>query len=124
MSPHVKSSSVLTIVAWLLCVWGILFPGALSAQVIKVEAGASDILPSQGGSIQIQGENYQGYVGAGDIAGVFHFGSYLTTSWERYKFTLGDQTSVIGLPTDIFGPRQYFLARGGAVSGQVSGKKF
>ncbi|HEY6249397.1 MAG TPA: carboxypeptidase-like regulatory domain-containing protein [Candidatus Angelobacter sp.] len=124
MSPHAKSSLFLAIVAWLLCVWGILFPAALSAQVIKVEAGASDILPSQGGSIQIQGENYQGYVGAGDIDGVFRFGSYLNTSWERYKFALGDQTSVIGLPTDIFGARQYFVARGGSVSGQVSGKKF
>jgi hypothetical protein len=124
MSPHVKSSLVLATVALLLCGWGILFPAALSAQVIKVEAGASDILPSQGGSIHIEGENYQGYVGAGDIDGVFRFGSYLNTSWERYKFTLGDQTSVIGLPTDIFGSRQYFVTRGGAVSGQISGKKF
>lgn len=124
MSPHVKSSLVLTIVAWLLCVWVTLFPSVLSAQVIKVDAGASDILPSQGGSIQIQGENYEGYVGAGDIDGVFRFGSYLKTSWDRYKFTLGDQTTVIGLPTDIFGPRQYFVARGAGVSGQVSGKKF
>lgn len=124
MSPHVKSLLVLAVVACLLCAWGILFPGVLCAQVIKVEAGASDILPSQGGSIQIQGENYQGYVGAGDIAGVFRFGSYLNTSWERYKFTLGDQTTVVGLPTDIFGSQQYFLARGAGVSGQISGKKF
>ena len=124
MSPHVKSSAFLTIVAWLLCVWGILFPGVLSAQVIKVEAGASDILPSQGGSIQIQGQNYESYVGAGDIDGVFHFGSYLKTSFDRYKLTLGDQTTVIGLPTDIFGPRQYFVARGAGLSGQVSGTKF
>ena len=124
MFPHVQSSSVLTIVAWLLCVWGILCPGALCAQVIRVEAGASDILPSQGGSIQIQGENYDGYVGAGDIDGVFHYGSYLNTRWDRYKFTLGDQNTVIGLPTDIFGPQQYFVARGAGISGQISGKKF
>ena len=115
----------LTIGAWLLCVWGmILCPGVLSAQVIKVEAGASDILPSQGGSIQIEGENYQGYVGAGDIAGVFRLGSSLSAKWEGYKFSLGDQTTAVGLPTDIFGPRQYFLARGGAVSGQIKGNKF
>jgi len=124
MSPHVKSSVFLTVVAWLLCVCGILFPDVLAAQVIKVEAGASDILPSQGGSIQIQGENYESYVGAGDIAGVFRFGSYLKTSWDRYKLTLGDQTTAIGLPTDIFGPQQYFVARGAGLSGQISGKKF
>lgn len=124
MSPHAKSSLVLAIVAWLLCVWGILFPGALSAQVVKVEAGTSDILPSQGGSIQIQGENYDGYIGAGDIDGVFRVGSYLKTNWDRYKFTLGDQPTAIGLPTDIFGSRQYFVARGAGISGQISGKKF
>lgn len=123
MSPFVKSSLVLAVVAWLLGMWLLVFPGSLSAQVIKVEAGASDIIPSQGGSIHVQGENYEGYVGAGDIGGVFRFGSYLKTSFDGYKFTLGDQTAVIGLPTDIFGARQYFLARGAAASGQIHGAR-
>jgi hypothetical protein len=122
MSPHVKSPLVLA-VALLLGFGLLLCPHSLSAQVIKVEAGASDILPSQGGSIHIQGENYEGYVGAGDIGGVFRFGSYLKTSFDGYKFTLGDQSTMIGLPTDIFGAQQYFLTRGAGVSGQFHGAK-
>jgi hypothetical protein len=123
MSPHVKSSLAVTVVAVLLCIGLLICPRSLSAQVIKIEAGASDILPSQGGSINFQGENYEGYVGAGDIGGVFRFGSYLKTSLYGYKFTLGDQSTVIGLPTDIFGAQQYFLARGAGISGQVHGAK-
>jgi hypothetical protein len=113
----------LTVASLLLGVGLFACPSSLFAQVIKIEAGVSDILPSQGGSINFQGENYQGYVGAGDIDGTFRFGSYLKTSLFGYKLTLGDQTTVIGLPTDIFGAQQYFLARGAAVSGQVHGAK-
>src|SRR5205807_1905566 len=47
----------------------------------------------------------------------------LKTSLFGYKFTLGDQSTAIGLPTDIFGAQQYFLARGAGVSGQVHGAK-
>ncbi len=123
MSPHVKSSLAVTAVALLFCIGLLVCPRVLSAQVIKIEAGASDILPSQGGSINFQGENYEGYVGAGDIDGAFRFGSYLKTSLFGYKFTLGDQSTAIGLPTDIFGAQQYFLTRGAGLSGQVHGAK-
>lgn len=122
MSPHVKSL-LITVVALLMGCRLLVVPRSLSAQVIKIEAGASDILPSQGGSINFQGEHYEGYVGAGDIGGVFRLGSYLKTSLYGYKFTLGDQSTAIGLPTDIFGAQQYFLTRGAGVSGQVHGAK-
>src|SRR5947208_12632957 len=123
MFPRIPSSPAFTALALLLGAWLLVWPGSLAGQVIKVEAGASDILPSQGGSINFQGENYEGYVGAGDIGGVFRFGSYLKTSLFGYKFTLGDQSAAIGLPTDIFGAQQYFLARGAGISGQVHGAK-
>src|SRR5258708_5597340 len=123
MSPKVKSSSVLAATALLLGFALLVRPDALSAQVIKIEAGASDIVPSQGGSINFQGQNYEGYVGAGDIGGVFRFGSYLKTSLFGQKLTLGDQSTAIGLPTDIFGGNQYFLTRGVGLSGQQHGVK-
>ena len=123
MSPKVKSSSVLAATALLLGFALLVHPDALSAQVIKIEAGASDIVPSQGGSINFQGQNYEGYVGAGDIGGVFRFGSYLKTSLFGQKLTLGDQSTAIGLPTDIFGGNQYFLTRGVGLSGQQHGVK-
>jgi hypothetical protein len=100
-----------------------IYSSALSAQVIRVEAGASDILPSQGASINFQGENYQGYLGAGNIAGAFRLGGYLKTSSLGYNVVLGDQNTAIGLPTDIFGFQQYFLTRGGSVSRQSQSAK-
>src|SRR5215467_13832493 len=98
-------------------------PSSLLGQVIRVEAGTSDILPSQGGAINIQGENYEAYLGAGEVGGVFRLGSYAKTSFDGYKFILGDQTTAIGLPTDILGAQQYFLTRGASVSGQFHGAK-
>lgn len=123
MFPQVKSSSNLRAAAWLLGLCLLANTSSLFGQVIKVEGGTSDILPSKGGSINIQGENYEGYLGAGDVGGEFRLGSYLKTSFAGYKFTLGDQTTVIGLPTDIFGSQQYFLTRGASASGQFHGAR-
>ena len=86
------------------------------AQVVRIEAGASDMVPSQGGSISFQGANYQGYVGAGELNGDFRLGSYVKTSIDSYQFAFGDQSIQFGLPTDIFGGNQYFLTRGAAVT--------
>jgi hypothetical protein len=82
------------------------------AQVIRVEAGASDLVPSQGGSISFQGPNYEGYLGAGELNGAFRLGSSVKTSIDSYQFAFGDQTIQFGLPTDILGGNQYFLTRG------------
>src|SRR5258708_4282486 len=57
------------------------------------------------------------------MGGVFRFGSYLKTSLFGQKLTLGDQSTAIGLPTDIFGGNQYFLTRGVGLSGQQHGVK-
>ncbi len=123
MPPCVKSSSFLRPVVLALVVCLLVGTSSLFGQVIRIEAGTSDILPSRGGSINVQGENYEGYLGAGDVGGAFRFGSYVKTSFDGYKFTLGDQTTVVGLPTDIFNSQQYFLARGGSVSGQFHNAK-
>jgi hypothetical protein len=95
------------------------------AQVIRVEAGASDMVPSQGGSISFQGQNYQGYLGAGELNGDFRLGSYVKTSINSYQLAFGDQTIQFGLPTDILGGNQYFLTRGmGATLPVGPGKMF
>jgi hypothetical protein len=123
MLPAAKSSLSLKVATLALGIWLLAGPSALLGQVLRVEAGASDILPSQGGAINIQGENYEGYLGAGEVGGAFRLGSYVKTSFDGYKFTLGDQTTAIGLPTDIFSAQQYFLTRGASASGQFHGAK-
>ena len=83
-----------------------------AAQLIKVEAGASDLLPSQGGSVSFQGPNYAGYFGAGDLSGSFGMGASLRTTFHSDILTLGDQTIGFDLPTDIFAVNHYYPTRG------------
>ena len=83
-----------------------------SAQLIRVEAGASDIVPTQGGSISLQGPGYEGYLGAGELAGAFRLGTYGKTTFDSYQLTAGDQNLAFQLPTDLFGGSQYITARG------------
>jgi hypothetical protein len=88
------------------------FANSLSAQVIKVEAGASDMVPTVGGSVSVQGPGYEGYLGAGVLSGAFRLGAYAKTAIGPYQFTAGDQSLAFGLPTDIFGGVEFLTTRG------------
>src|ERR1700692_3164720 len=83
-----------------------------SAQLIRVEAGASDMVPTVGGSVSIQGRGYEGYLGAGTVDGVFRVGTSAQNPFSSYQFTAGDQTLSFNLPTDAFGGGQYLTTRG------------
>jgi len=95
---------------WLTFVFA--FANAVSAQVIKVEAGASDMVPTVGGSLSVQGPGYEGYLGAGVVSGAFQLGTYAKTSIGPYKFTVGDQSLAFNLPTDTFGGEEFVTTRG------------
>jgi hypothetical protein len=90
----------------------LVFAVSASAQLIRVEAGASDMVPTVGGSVSIQAQGYEGYLGAGTVDGVFRLGAYTKTSYGSYRFTAGDQTLAFNLPTDLFGGGQYVTTRG------------
>jgi len=95
---------------WLVCLLSFVRPA--SAQLIRVEAGASDIVPTQGGSISLQGPGYEGYLGVGELAGAFRLGTYAKTTFDSYQVTAGDQNLAFQLPTDLFGGSQYITTRG------------
>jgi hypothetical protein len=90
----------------------LVFAVSVSAQLIRVEGGASDMVPTVGGSVSIQGQGYEGYLGAGTLDGVFRLGTYAKTTFGSYQFTAGDQTLAFNLPTDLFGGGQYVTTRG------------
>lgn len=96
----------------------LVFAASTFAQLIKVEAGASDLLPSQGGTISFQGPNYTGYLGAGEVNGAFGLGAYVKTTVQSHILTMGDLPIGFDLPTDIFGTNHYFETRGVGISGQ------
>src|SRR5262249_19175359 len=93
------------------------------AQFVRVEAGASDMVPSEGGTLSFRGPNYEGYLGAGELNGAFRLGSYFKTSFDSYQLALGDQSIAFGLPTDILGGNQYFLTRGAGATLPVGHSK-
>lgn len=95
---------------WLACLLALACPA--SAQLIRVEAGASDIVPTQGGSISVQGPDYEGYLGVGVLDGAFRLGTYAKTAFNSYQLTAGDQNLAFQLPTDLFGGGQYITTRG------------
>src|SRR5215472_767457 len=94
-----------------------------SAQFVRIEAGASDMVPSQGGALSFRGPNSEGYLGAGELNGAFRLGSYFKTSFDGYQFALGDQPIAFGLPTDILGGNQYFPTRGAGATLSVGQSK-
>jgi hypothetical protein len=91
-------------------VWA--FANTVSAQVIKVEAGASDMVPTIGGSLSVQGPGYEGYLGAGVLSGAFRLGTYAKMAIGPYQVTAGDQSLAFNLPTDIFGGEEFLTTRG------------
>ena len=93
----------------------------LRAQFITVEAGASNVVPAQGGSITFQGPKFSSYFGVGELGGVFGIGTYVKTAIGTHAVTLGDQPIIFDLPTDIFGANHYFQTRGMGVTAK-SGK--
>jgi hypothetical protein len=104
--------------ALLICACSMTLLPAANAQLVKVEAGASDLLPSGGGSISFQGPNYTGYLGVGELGGTFGLGALLKTSFRSHVITVGDQPIGFDLPTDIFGTNHFYPTRGIGITGR------
>lgn len=86
------------------------------AQLVTVGGGSSDLYDANGASVQLQSGNYQGYVGAGDLAGNFLLGTRASAKLHAGSVSLGDEPITLDLPTDIFNTDQYLLARGASFS--------
>jgi len=95
------------------------FVSPLHAQYISVEAGASNLMPAQGGSISFEGPKFSSYLGAGNFGGIFGLGTYVKTTIGSHQVTLGDQPILFDLPTDIFGTNHYILTRGMGVTAKT-----
>lgn len=107
---HCRPYQIALCATWLTLM--LAFASTASAQLIKVEAGASDMVPTVGGSLSVQGPGYEGYLGAGVLSGAFRLGTYAKTTIGPYQFTAGDQNLAFNLPTDIFGGTEFVSTRG------------
>ena len=102
-----RTTLVTLVLAFILGAASPLYP-----QFVKIEAGASDLLPSAGGTISLESSHYNSYISAGTIDGAFSLGAYLKTNINSHIVTVGDQPIIFDLPTDIFGANHDFVTRG------------
>ena len=99
-----RFQSILIAIAMLTC-------GA-SAQVFRVQGGASTLLNAQGGSVEFKAPNYDGSLGLGFYNGKVQFGAETRYLFHGYTVLAGDDSVPFTLPTDIFDGSHYFSARG------------
>ncbi len=106
------------------CLFALLLFGSFtsaSAQTFQVQGGASSLFQADGGSFKFWDPKYQGWVGAGNLAGQFRMGAFLQTQLRNHTLSFGDETIPFELPTDIFDGSHYFWGRGAGVSGKFDG---
>ena len=89
-----------------------LVAGSAAAQVFKVQGGASTLLSAEGGSVEFNGPNYTGNIGAGFFDGHFEYGAEARGKYHGYTVLAGDESIPFVLPTDVFDSSHYFSARG------------
>ncbi|MCI0403517.1 MAG: SPOR domain-containing protein [Acidobacteria bacterium] len=91
---------------------------ALSAQgqVFRLGAGSSSLFQAQGGSLEVRGRNYEGWVGVGETNGRLRVGMFSRFKYHDLTFTVGDDNLKFEMPTDIFGSSHYFPVRGVGVA--------
>ncbi|MBZ5596862.1 MAG: hypothetical protein LAN83_00955 [Acidobacteriia bacterium] len=98
----------------------LLLSAALSAQVYRINAGSTDQYDASGGSIEVTGGRFTSGFGLGSIDGGIRFGAFVRTRVRAYDVTLGDQTVMVDLPTDLFGSGQQVDIRGMSVGANTA----
>lgn len=88
---------------------------AATAQVFQLGGGSSSLFEASGGSMEVHGQDYQGWLGVGSLHGQVTLGASLSWRWRGNLLTLGDNHIPFRLPTDVFDSGQYFLGRGAGI---------
>src|SRR5262249_45030295 len=83
-----------------------------SAQVFRVQGGASTMLNAEGGSVEFKAPNYYGNVRCGFYYVKVQFGAETRYLFHGYTLLAGDDNVPFALPTDVFDSSHYFSARG------------
>ncbi len=94
----------------------LLAPPIARAQVFELGGGASTLFGANGGSVEVHGQDYQGWLGIGSLDGHLRFGSSFSENWHGSLLTIGDDIIPFTFPTDVFDGSQYFLGRGAGIS--------
>jgi len=81
------------------------------AQVFQVQGGTSSQYHATGGTLNVRGAGYDGWIGLGDLER-FRLGALVRRDYRGGTLSMGDQAVSFGLPTDIFQSPHSFYGRG------------
>jgi hypothetical protein len=95
-----------------LCLTGLMTSRSAQAQVFEVSGGNSSLYQAGGGSITMQGSNFNMTIGAGTVDGHLLEGIRTTKNTPRGALIFGDDRIDFRLPTDIFDTSHYLEMRG------------
>ncbi|HET9951723.1 MAG TPA: hypothetical protein VFS09_08025 [Candidatus Eisenbacteria bacterium] len=84
---------------------------AARAQVFQISGGTSSQYHATGGTLNVRGAGYDGWIGLGDLE-QFRFGALARMEYQGGLISAGDQAVPFGLPTDIFQAPHSFFGRG------------
>src|SRR5271168_3758826 len=105
--PRLSSRSSRQFLGLGIAVIALLFIPLAHGQALELEGGSSTLFQASGGSVEVNGQNHQGWIGAGSLDGQFRLGAFLSTQWEGDKLGFGDHTIPFQFPTDIFDNSHY-----------------
>ena len=91
---------------------------AARAQIFQISGGTSSQYHATGGTLNVRGMGYDGWIGAGDIEH-FRFGALARMEYRGGIVSAGDQAVPFGLPTDIFQAPHSFFGRGFGYERQI-----
>ncbi|HEX4936670.1 MAG TPA: hypothetical protein VFV33_25990, partial [Gemmatimonadaceae bacterium] len=86
-------------------------PSTASAQVFQIAGGTSSQYHSTGGTVNVRGAGFDGWLGLGDLER-FRVGGLLRREYRGGIVSMGDQAVPFGLPTDVFQSPHSFYGRG------------
>jgi hypothetical protein len=82
-----------------------------AAQVFQLQGGTSSQFHATGGTLNVRGAGYDGWIGLGDLER-FRVGAMMRREYRGGLLSMGDQAVSFGLPTDIFQSAHSFYGRG------------
>ena len=109
---HLRLNLVVLLGVTLFCLAGLMASGKAQAQVFEVSGGNSSLYQAGGGSITVQGSNFNMTIGAGTVDGHLLEGMRSTQTTHRGTWIYGDDRIDFRLPTDIFDTSHYLQMRG------------
>ena len=86
-------------------------PSVAEAQVFQIAGGTSSQFHSTGGTVNVRGVGFDGWLGLGDLER-FRIGGLVRREIRGGVVSMGDQAVPFGLPTDVFQSPQSFYGRG------------